>query len=121
MDDAKLAELAANQKAMASDIADIRGAMSKMSDAMVSLARVEERQAQDRGDIARLYRLSDDHERRIGEIEKAQPLHQQTNKWVHTAVTAIVTTVLTAFVSTVVVRTNTPARADVPPLTAPAK
>jgi hypothetical protein len=120
--DPRIVEALVRVESMSQDIAEIKAATQKISEAMVTLARIEERQAQDRDQIGRLFKLSDGHEDRIRTLEDAQPLQRQASKWMQHAVSIIVTAVITAVVSTVVVHSNVDAhKADVPQLSMPAK
>lgn len=103
------------------DISEIKDSMRRMSDAMVTLARIEERQSQDRDHIGRLFNLSDDHEKRLKDLEKAEPAQKRTTAWVDKAVSHIVMLVLATIVSTVVVKVSAPAAPANPPVIATPK
>lgn len=88
---------------MASDISEIKGTMKEMSTAINKLAIVEERQAQDRGAMDRLFKGQVAHDIRIKALEQAQPLQQQTTDWFSRVIWVVIGAVLAAVLSLVVV------------------
>lgn len=104
------------------DIAEIKESMKVMAAAVTRLAVIEERQTNDRTEIGRLFKRSDNHEQRIGVLEQAAPMQKQTREWVSSAVTAVVTAVVTALVSLVLLQPKLPlSQIETPRATVPAK
>lgn len=107
--DPKLVEALTRVHSMAGDLVEIKTAMRDMAAAISRLAVMEERQIQDRDHITRLFKLTDSHNERITDLEKAEPLQKQTSEWVNKAMTVVMTAVLTALVGLVVIKTSAPA------------
>lgn len=105
-------------EAMSKDMGDIKDAMKDMAKAIERLAVIEERQSAASAAIGRAFTELDKHDKRITEIEKAQPLQQQSSDWMQRAVWAIVTAVATAIGSLVIVKNAEPQKAP-PALIAP--
>lgn len=114
----KVLEALVRVEGMGKDIAEIKDSMKKMSEAMVTLARIEERQVQDRDHIARLFKLSDEHNERLKAVEQAQPAQKRTSDWMDRAVWVVMSAVITAVIGLVVVHRD-PEAARVPQLAAP--
>jgi hypothetical protein len=98
--DAKFAEpslqvFSAQIDALAEDITDMRQALSKLSDAITTLALVEERQVHAHNAMERAFAALDRLEIRLSNVERDQNmrLSQQdmTTKWVDRAVVFLVT------------------------------
>lgn len=109
--DPRLIEALIRVQGMATDLGDIKTAMREMAQAIGKLAIVEERQQQDRDQIGRLFKVSDDHDARLQTLEKSEPMQRQTSEWVGKVVTIVITVVTTAVVGLVVVKTAAPAAA----------
>jgi hypothetical protein len=120
--DARVVAALLRTETMAADMAEMKGDMRRMAEALTTLAVVEERQSRDRADIGRAFNLLDGHEGRIGTLEKAQPMQQQTTKIIDKVIWVVISTVLTAVVTTVVVNRSVDShKGDVPQLSMPAK
>jgi hypothetical protein len=108
--------------AMSTDIAEIKDTMKSMAVALNKLAVIEERQAHDRAEIARLFKRQDNHDDRIGELEKAQPMQRHTTDWFNRIAFMVISAVVTAVLTTVIVQRSAHEKASaVPVLTMPTK
>lgn len=121
MTEARLLTTMSRVEHMSSDIAEIKGTMAKVAEAVSKLAIVEERQTSDRAEIARIFKRLDSIDDRLKAIELSQPLQKQATDWVGKAVWAVVAAVLSAAISMVVVSKSVAKASDVPVLTMPTK
>lgn len=71
-------------------IADIKSTLAKMSDAILTLVRLEAEQRSQAASIKRVEVDIDEHAERIGKIELEMPLLRQTHRWVVTGVLGII-------------------------------
>lgn len=72
------------------DIADIKSAMDKMTDAITKLALVEQRQGQTAEAMERAFKAISKVEDRVSALEQAQPTAKKTEVWVDRFVMAVV-------------------------------
>ena len=87
---------------MGTDIGEIKTSIKEMANAITRLAIFEERQTNDRLEIARVSRSLDGQGDRITALELAQPLQKQTSDWVQKVVWLVLTVVLTALLALVI-------------------
>jgi butyrate kinase len=73
-----------------------------MAKAITRLAVFEERQTHDRTEISRVIQEMSEHDRRIDQLELAQPLLRLTTDWVQKAVWLVVGAVIAAVLALVV-------------------
>lgn len=67
--------------ALREDVSEIKGFMSKMSDAIERLARLEERHVNTASALERAFIAIGKIETRITTLEKAQPVQSMTSNW----------------------------------------
>ena len=84
-------------------VSKIERAVSSIAESMQALVRLEERHAQTQASVERCFAVTGDHEVRIRELEKSEPLQRLVSKWVIGGVVTILTLILTALVGLVVV------------------
>lgn len=89
---------------LAGDMAEVKNTMLKLTDAVIKLGIIEERQAADRGALDRAFKLLEAHEKRIGSLELAQPMQLQTASWVNRIVVMIVSAVAGVLISMALTR-----------------
>jgi hypothetical protein len=102
----RLAEAVFRVESMVNDITEIKGAIKELAVAVSRLAVIEERQLQDRADVARVFKRLDGQEVRINTLELAQPLQKQATDWFNKLVLVILVAVVTAGLSFVLMRKN---------------
>lgn len=78
----------ADLRAVREDASEIKGAMSKVADALERLARLEERQSTVTCAIDRAFGAISKIEGRVSELERAQPVQKLTTGWVTSGVWA---------------------------------
>ena len=78
---------------LSDDVGELKEALRQIASAVTRLALVEERQMQTNEALSRAFKQIDKLdlkltgiERRLGTLERMQPLQQQTNGWVMTSV-----------------------------------
>lgn len=76
------------------DIAEIKSAMDKMTDAITKLALVEQRQGQTAEALERAFKAISKIEDRVNSIEQAQPTIKKTEIWVDRFVMAALGAIL---------------------------
>lgn len=77
-------------RALREDVAEIKGFMAKMADAIERLARLEERHGNTASALERAFSTLGKHETRLQALEKAQPIQAMTSGWVSNAAWAAV-------------------------------
>lgn len=75
-------------RAMREDLSEIKGAVSKVADALERLARLEERHSTVAGALERAFCSITKIEQRLSTIEIAQPVQKLTSGWVTNGVWA---------------------------------
>ena len=74
--------LHAELQAMREDVSEIKGAVSKVADALERLARLEERHSTVAGALERSFGAISKIETRLRELEQAAPVQKLTSGWV---------------------------------------
>lgn len=82
--------LHAELRAMREDVSEIKGAVSKVADALERLARLEERHSTVAGALERAFGAISKIEARLRELEQAAPVQKLTSGWVTNGVWGIV-------------------------------
>jgi hypothetical protein len=109
----RLMEAVVRMEGIGKDVVDIKLTMRDLALAFTKLAVFDERQAQDRGELTRVFKILEGHNARIDALELAQPLQKQSSDWVQKAIGIVVAAVISAVLATVVVsRTELPQRAS---------
>lgn len=78
----------AELRAMREDVSEIKGAVSKVADALERLARLEERHSTVAGALERAFVAISKIEGRLRELEQSQPVQKLTTGWVTNGVWA---------------------------------
>lgn len=84
-------------------VSKIERAVSSIAESMQALVRLEERHTQTQAGLGRCFKEVEDHENRLRELEKSEPLQRLTTKWVIGGVVTIITLIITALVGLVTV------------------
>jgi hypothetical protein len=109
----RLMEAVVRMEGIGKDVVDIKLTMRDLALAFTKLAVFDERQAQDMGELTRVFKILEGHNARIDALELAQPLQKQSSDWVQKAIGIVVAAVISAVLATVVVsRTELPQRAS---------
>lgn len=82
-------------------VGKIERAVSSIAESMQALVRLEERHAQTQASVERCFKEIEDHEHRLRELEKSEPLQKLTTRWVIGGVVTIITLIITALVGLV--------------------
>lgn len=77
------------------DVSEIKQAIKSIDTSLQVLARLEERHQETREGLNRAFVMLDDHEKRIRGIESEAPTTKLVKTWVFSAVTAVLSVVLT--------------------------
>lgn len=72
----------AELRAVREDVTEIKGAVSKVADALERLARLEERHSTVAGALERAFSAIAKAEARLRDIEQAQPVNRLASGWV---------------------------------------
>ena len=86
---ADLQEIHPELRALREDVAEIKGFMAKMSEAIERLARLEERHGNTTAALERAFGAISKLNDRVTLLEKAQPVQNLTSDWVVRAVWAV--------------------------------
>lgn len=73
-----------------SDVGEIKSALGKLSDAIIKLALIEERQTMASASLERAFKALERVEARISSLEQSSISSKRTNSWVDKVVTAAV-------------------------------
>lgn len=77
-----------------SDVGEIKSALGKLSDAIIKLALIEERQTTASASLERAFKALERVEHRISVLEQSNVTSKRTSGWVDKAVTAAVGVVM---------------------------
>lgn len=90
MPDTEIALLSAKLETLHGDVAEIKGAMSELTRAIMKLALIEERLAVANSAQERAFSTIAKLEVRINALERRAPMHEETKKWVDRGITALI-------------------------------
>lgn len=71
-----------------SDVGEIKSALGKLSDAIVKLALIEERQTTASASLERAFKALERVEQRVAQLEQSNVTSKRTSNWMDKAVTA---------------------------------
>jgi DNA repair exonuclease SbcCD ATPase subunit len=101
MQDQQLAVALARLESLTNDMADVKSAMGKLTEAVTKLAVVEERQATDREAVGRAFSEIAKLQGRMTALELAQPIQKQSSDLVQKLVSLLLAAVVGAGVARV--------------------
>jgi chromosome segregation ATPase len=90
MPDTEIALLSAKLETLHGDVAEIKGAMSELTKAIMKLALIEERLATANSAQERAFNAISKLEARICNLEQKAPANDETKKWVDRGITALI-------------------------------
>lgn len=102
MPEQQLAVALARLEGLSSDMADVKSAMGKLTEAVTKLAVVEERQATDREAVGRAFNEISALQGRLKTLELAQPIQKQSSDIVQQLVGLLIAAALGAGISRLV-------------------
>ena len=98
--DPQLAVAISRLQNLSDDMQDVKRSISQLADAFTRLAVVEERQSSAGQAMERAFGALGRHETRIGALELAQPVQQQSSDWVQKIIAITVAAVLGGVITT---------------------
>jgi predicted nuclease with TOPRIM domain len=85
----ELNELASKLMSLHEDVSEIKGALKDLTSAITKLALIEERQSVTNAALERAFGAISRVEDRLSELERLQPINNQSRMWVERAVLAL--------------------------------
>ena len=85
----ELNELAGKLMSLHEDVSEIKGALKDLTSAITKLALIEERQSVTNAALERAFGAISRVEDRLSELERLQPMNNQSRIWVERAVLAL--------------------------------
>ena len=106
-DSARLISAVIRLEGQADDISDIKTTMRELATAFTQLAIFNERQVTDRAEIKRVFGKLDQFDKRIKDLELAEPAQKKSAEWVDKVINIVMVAVVSAVVSLVLVKQGT--------------
>lgn len=90
MQDTEIALLSVKLETLHGDVAEIKGAMSELTTAIMKLALIEERLGVAANAQERAFSAISKLETRLSALEQKAPLNDKTNMWLDRGITAVI-------------------------------